>query len=36
MFSGQPYHEGPLMALAKAYEDVMRNYEKQPPGFEAR
>ena len=35
MFSGQLYYEGPLMALAKAYEDVVPNYQKQPPGFEA-
>ena len=33
MFSGQLYREGPLMALANAYEDAMPNYQKQPPGF---
>ena len=33
MFAGHLYHEGPLMALANAYEDVMPNYQKQPAGF---
>jgi Asp-tRNA(Asn)/Glu-tRNA(Gln) amidotransferase A subunit family amidase len=33
MFSGQLYHEGPLMALAKAYEEQGRHYLKQPPGL---
>jgi Asp-tRNA(Asn)/Glu-tRNA(Gln) amidotransferase A subunit family amidase len=36
MFSGQLYHEGALMALAKAYEDVVPNHQKQPPGFDTR
>jgi Asp-tRNA(Asn)/Glu-tRNA(Gln) amidotransferase A subunit family amidase len=36
MFAGHLYHEGSLMALAKAYEDVTANYQKQPPEFAAR
>lgn len=36
MFSGQLYQEGPLLALAKAYEDATRYYEKQPPLFGVR
>jgi Asp-tRNA(Asn)/Glu-tRNA(Gln) amidotransferase A subunit family amidase len=35
MFSGQLYHEGPLMALAKAYEERGRHYLKPPPGLGA-
>jgi len=35
MFSGQLYREGPLMALAKAYEERGRHYLKQPPGLGA-
>ena len=33
MFSGQLYREGDLLALAKAYEDATRYYEKQPSLF---
>ena len=33
MFSGHLYREGDLLALAKAYEDATRYYEKQPPLF---
>jgi Asp-tRNA(Asn)/Glu-tRNA(Gln) amidotransferase A subunit family amidase len=33
MFSGHLYREGELMALAKAYQDLTRHYERQPPLF---
>ena len=33
MFSGQLYHEGALLALAKAYEGATKYYERQPKGF---
>ena len=33
MFSGQLYHEGALLALAKAYEDATKYYERLPKGF---
>jgi Asp-tRNA(Asn)/Glu-tRNA(Gln) amidotransferase A subunit family amidase len=33
MFSGQLYREGELMALAKAFQDQNRQFEKQPPLF---
>lgn len=35
MFSGQLYREGELMALAKAFQDQNRQYEKHPPLFAA-
>ncbi len=35
MFSGQLYREGELMALAKAFQDQNRQYERQPPLFAA-
>jgi Asp-tRNA(Asn)/Glu-tRNA(Gln) amidotransferase A subunit family amidase len=35
MFSGQLYREGDLMALAKAFQDQNRQYEKLPPLFVA-
>jgi Asp-tRNA(Asn)/Glu-tRNA(Gln) amidotransferase A subunit family amidase len=33
MFSGQLYHEGALLALARAYEGATKYYERQPKGF---
>jgi Asp-tRNA(Asn)/Glu-tRNA(Gln) amidotransferase A subunit family amidase len=36
MFSGQLYHEGAILALAKAFEDANRYYERQPPLFAVR
>ena len=33
MFAGHLYHEGPLMALANAYEDLTGHHLKQPPLF---
>jgi Asp-tRNA(Asn)/Glu-tRNA(Gln) amidotransferase A subunit family amidase len=36
MFSGHLYREGELMALAKAFQDQNRQYEKQPPLFAVR
>ena len=35
MFSGHLYREGELMALAKAFQDQNRQYEKLPPLFAA-
>jgi Asp-tRNA(Asn)/Glu-tRNA(Gln) amidotransferase A subunit family amidase len=35
MFSGQLYREGELMALARAFQDQNRQYEKLPPLFAA-
>ena len=35
MFSGQLYREGDLMALARAFQDQNRQYEKLPPLFAA-
>ena len=33
MFSGHLYREGEVMALAKAFQDQNRQYEKLPPLF---
>ena len=35
MFSGHLYREGELMALARAFQDQNRQYEKLPPLFAA-